>query len=304
MGQGMELSSEAQGAFRKEALPWIENVRRFAHSLCHDAPDSDDLVQETYLRAYQSWHTFQAGTDCRQWLFTICRNVFRRQRRDARMTESLAMLTGPADLPSGTSALDLDAGGSSETDDDLFTQLDVSTAIDAALPLVPEPYRSALVLVLLEDQSYEMAATQLDVPVGTIRSRLSRARRLVRGHLVRVAQDAGIVAVPGTAASPTPRASATARDRRRRGDEYRTHQSDVEARPRSREQHGVHAEPPGGRAQAGQKPGDEQQLGEPQHSDRQRQPAIVTLEHRRPSESGECSAAEEDATVQSDEPGE
>lgn len=225
MGRQVELSSEARRAFGREALPWIENVRRFARSLCHDAPDSDDLVQETYLRAYESWHTFQEGTDCRRWLFTICRNVFRRQLRDARVTESLAVLADAVDAEPRAGASELGAADAARAYDDLFTELDVSTALDAVLPLVPEPYRSALELVLIEDQSYEAAAMQLDVPVGTIRSRLSRARQIVQEHLLTVAQDAGIVPSPEMRAVHAP--CSCARERRRRGDEHRTDQSDI-----------------------------------------------------------------------------
>src|SRR5690242_20885644 len=56
--------------FAREALPWIDDVYRFALSLTRDEADADDVVQETYLRAYRSWHTFIPGTDCRRWLFT------------------------------------------------------------------------------------------------------------------------------------------------------------------------------------------------------------------------------------------
>src|ERR1044071_4607853 len=67
-------------AFEREALPWLDDVYRFALSLTREESDADDVVQETFLRAYRSWHTFIPGTDCRRWLFTICRNVFLRSR--------------------------------------------------------------------------------------------------------------------------------------------------------------------------------------------------------------------------------
>src|SRR5690242_2778499 len=72
--------------FEREALPWIDDVYRFALSLTHDAVDAEDVVQDTFLRAYKSWHTYVPGSDCRRWLFTICRNVFLRslERRSDR----------------------------------------------------------------------------------------------------------------------------------------------------------------------------------------------------------------------------
>src|SRR3954471_12074943 len=81
---GAELSAadveRRDAEFAREALPWIDDVYRFALSLTRDESDADDVVQETFLRAYRSWHTFIPGTDCRRWLFTICRNVFLRSR--------------------------------------------------------------------------------------------------------------------------------------------------------------------------------------------------------------------------------
>ncbi|HEV8216631.1 MAG TPA: sigma factor, partial [Gemmatimonadaceae bacterium] len=76
-------------AFEREALPWIDDVYRFALSLTRDETDADDVVQDTYLRAYRSWHTYLPGSDCRRWLFTICRNVFLRSRERARPTVEL-----------------------------------------------------------------------------------------------------------------------------------------------------------------------------------------------------------------------
>ena len=193
MGRYVELSAEAQRMFRVEALPWIENVRRFARSLCHDTIDADDLVQETYLRAYQSWHTFQVETDCRRWLFTICRNVFRRQLRDARDTVSLQALTAHAAVKARRGVSVGDPAEGSCAHEDLIARLDLTIALDTALPHLPEPYRSTLKVVLLQDQTYEAAAAQLDIPVGTVRSRLCRARRLVQRDLMMVAYDAGVL---------------------------------------------------------------------------------------------------------------
>ena len=78
------ISPTRDAEFARDALPWLDDVYRFALSLTRDEPDADDVVQETYLRAYRSWHTFIQGTDCRRWLFTICRNVFLRSRERQR----------------------------------------------------------------------------------------------------------------------------------------------------------------------------------------------------------------------------
>src|SRR5690349_10809084 len=75
-----EQKLERDRQFERDALPWLDDVYRFALSLTRDEADAEDVVQETFLRAYRSWHTFIPGTDCRRWLFTICRNVFLRSQ--------------------------------------------------------------------------------------------------------------------------------------------------------------------------------------------------------------------------------
>ena len=71
-------------SFEREALPWLDDVYRFALSLTRNEADADDIVQETFMRAYRSWHTFERGSDARRWLFTISRNAFLRTRERAR----------------------------------------------------------------------------------------------------------------------------------------------------------------------------------------------------------------------------
>lgn len=172
--------------FEVEALPWVDDVHRFALSLTRDEADADDVVQDTFLRAYKSWHTYVPGSDCRRWLFTICRNVFLRSLERQAPTVEL----GGADY-------ELNVGGALFKDasdsglDQLFARVDLGPALDAALSRVPEPFRSAVLLVDVEDQSYETAAQILRVPIGTVRSRLFRGRRLMQELLLAYARDAG-----------------------------------------------------------------------------------------------------------------
>src|SRR5689334_9066368 len=109
--------------FAREALPWIDDVYRFALSLTRDESDADDVVQETYLRAYRSWHTFILGTDCRRWLFTICRNVFLRSRERQRPTVDLE--DGEQDAVAAGSVY---AAARERRYDDIFARLDLSPA--------------------------------------------------------------------------------------------------------------------------------------------------------------------------------
>jgi RNA polymerase sigma-70 factor (ECF subfamily) len=174
-------------SFETEALPWFEDVYRFALSLTRDASDADDIVQDTFLRAYKSWHTYVSGSDCRRWLFTICRNVFLRSLE--RRSPAVELGDGDSDaLAAGA----LFREASQEGFEDLFSRLDLAPAIERALARLPEPFQSAVVLVDVEDQSYEAAAEILSVPIGTVRSRLFRGRRLMQELLVAHARDAGI----------------------------------------------------------------------------------------------------------------
>ncbi|HEY4218089.1 MAG TPA: sigma-70 family RNA polymerase sigma factor [Gemmatimonadaceae bacterium] len=173
-------------AFEREAMPWIDDVYRFALSLTRDESDADDVVQDTFFRAFRSWHTYMPGSDCRRWLFTICRNVFLRSRERVRPTVEL-----DATEVDAAAAESIYTSGVKDGCDDMFARLDLAPAITRALATVPEPFRSTLVLVDVEDQSYETAAEVLGVPIGTVRSRLFRGRRLMQEQLANYATDAG-----------------------------------------------------------------------------------------------------------------
>jgi RNA polymerase sigma-70 factor (ECF subfamily) len=182
--------ADRDASFEREALPWLDSVYRYARSLCHDSEDADDIVQETFLRAFRSWHSFEPGSDCRRWLFAICRNVFlrtlERNHRERR-------------LPTGESigALDRQADREMLRPDEyerIIDRLDLAPALSAALDRLPEPYRSTVILVDVEDQSYEAAAAIAQVPVGTVRSRLFRGRRILQRMLLAYAADRGYAA--------------------------------------------------------------------------------------------------------------
>jgi RNA polymerase sigma-70 factor, ECF subfamily len=189
MTESPDAKREQDLRFEREALPWMDDVYRFARSMTHDEADADDLVQETYLRAYRAWHTFEPGSDCRRWLFTICRNVFLRTReREQRQVD-----TGGDDAVLETMAAVREASPFAATNADaIFSRLDLVPAIRRAIGDLPEAFRSAVVLVDVEGQSYDEAAAVLGVPIGTVRSRLFRGRRLLQQSLLVFARDAGL----------------------------------------------------------------------------------------------------------------
>jgi RNA polymerase sigma-70 factor, ECF subfamily len=162
-------------SFEDIALPHLADVKRFAQRLTADADESADLVQETYWRALRSWHTYRPESPCGRWLFAICLNLFRRQWRRGRRIVRLVEDTDSIDMPVSTL-------GS-------LVGPDVAPAIrDAASQLSPI-LRTVFVLVDVQGASYTEAARTLGVPIGTVRSRLHRARACLRPSLSPHAAD-------------------------------------------------------------------------------------------------------------------
>ncbi|MEX2181468.1 MAG: sigma-70 family RNA polymerase sigma factor [Gemmatimonadaceae bacterium] len=192
MTEPLAPAAKSHAEFSALALTALDDVYRFARSLTRDEADAEDVVQETYLRAFRSWTTFQPGSDVRRWLFTIARNVFLRSlergKREVTLDDDGAEIVDAAQAQDQWIQKGLDP---------LLDRADLGPAIRAALDEIPETYRSAVVLVDLEDQSYEDAAEVLGVPVGTVRSRLFRGRKLLQERLFAYAQDAGFLTPSG-----------------------------------------------------------------------------------------------------------
>lgn len=172
--------------FASVALPLLPDIARVARALVRDPADADDLVQETFLRAYRYWHTFERGTDCKRWLSQICRNVLVDSRRRVRSETAVE----DAELESLAAARIHKAAVAAGLGD-LYARLDLGPAILAAIAKLDPIFREIVVLSDVEELSYEEIATQLDIPIGTVRSRLYRARRHLQEDLMIYALDAG-----------------------------------------------------------------------------------------------------------------
>ena len=172
--------------FAAIALPLLPDVARVARALVRDPADADDLVQETFLRAYRYWHTFQRDTDCKRWLSQICRNVLvdslRRERHETAVEDS--ELESLAAVRIHKAAVSAGLG-------DLYARIDLGPAILAAIARLDPIFREIVVLSDVEERSYEEIAEQLEIPIGTVRSRLYRARRHLQEDLMIYAIDAG-----------------------------------------------------------------------------------------------------------------
>jgi RNA polymerase sigma-70 factor (ECF subfamily) len=187
MHQANVAERSAEDAFRAEALRWIPNVARYARLLTRNQDDADDLAQETYLRAFQKWGSFRLGSDCRKWLFTICRNLYLNGRRRADRVIS----AGDPEVDVGRVA-ELYWSAAESGIDNLFDHIDVGPALEGGLQTMASEYREALVRVDIEGHTYADAASALGVPVGTVRSRLFRARRLLHEVMIERARDMGL----------------------------------------------------------------------------------------------------------------
>jgi RNA polymerase sigma-70 factor, ECF subfamily len=155
---------ETETDFEREMLQWFDDVDRFAYSLTRNRADADDLLQETYLRAYRSRHTYRLGTNALCWLFTIC--LHRHIRTVAQAKRYVEFR-------------DSDVASTPSVEDGSAQRELIDTVVEA-IQRLPEPFREAIMLVGVEDRTYASAAAICRVPIGTIRSRLSRARRLIR----------------------------------------------------------------------------------------------------------------------------
>lgn len=144
-----------------ELLACIPRLRRYARALLGGRAEADDLVQDTLERGWTKLHLYRRGTDLRAWLFTVMHNVHANRRRGER-----------PEVP-------LDDAPEAATDGGQERALALRD-LDAALARLPVEQREVLLLVVLEDMSYDEAARTLGVPVGTVMSRLSRARERMR----------------------------------------------------------------------------------------------------------------------------
>ncbi len=179
--------------FNEEALPHMDAVYRFALRLAGSRDLAEDLVQETFLRAFRSWDKYTPGTQCKSWLFTICRNVFLRQRErvqrhDEIVSENVDRSSGPFEVvnPVWVKAVKADPEGE-------FFDAIVDEVVLRHIQDLPEDYRMAVILSDMEGLSYQEIAEMMDVPVGTVKSRLFRGRRILQGALYEYAVSMGYI---------------------------------------------------------------------------------------------------------------
>ena len=150
----------------KRLVDLIPRLRRYARALVGDRSTADDLVQDTLERAWAKLHLYRRGTDLRAWLFTVMHNVHVNRVRATRLTDTLEdEMPELAQRPAQGDAL-------------------LVRDLDRAITRLPDEQRAVLLLVTLEEMSYEQVARTLGIPIGTVMSRLSRAREKLRAMML------------------------------------------------------------------------------------------------------------------------
>jgi RNA polymerase sigma-70 factor (ECF subfamily) len=173
--------TEDADGFARDALSYIDSLYGTALRLTRRPADAEDLVQETYLKAFRASDQFERGTNLKAWLFTILHNTFRNMRRhDGR---------NPIDVDSEVVEQAMDVAGQDHTPEQLLTRATLDADLQAALDALPDAFRQAVWLRDVEEFSYAEIARMIDAPVGTVMSRISRGRRMLFDRLAASRSD-------------------------------------------------------------------------------------------------------------------
>ena len=167
-------SSQPLAGFEELAMPVLDSLYNFARWLARDQGDAEDLVQDTYLKALRGFASFQPGTNFRAWMFRILKNTFLNSHSKLERRVTVAMDTGE-------DAFELTVEG--ETPETILIERSNRNLAQTVIDELPDHYRDALLLCEVEEMSYREIAAILSIPIGTVMSRLARARRAVRESL-------------------------------------------------------------------------------------------------------------------------
>ncbi len=162
-------------SFEALAMPLFDQLYNFAHWLTQNREEAEDLVQETYAKALKGFSSFQLGTNFRAWIYRILRNTFLTSRTGLKLTSTVPL--DPDEDVEPHSAVERD------TPETLLFARSAREQLQTAIDELPVHFREVLLLCEVEEMSYQEIAETLSVPIGTVMSRLSRARRALRNRL-------------------------------------------------------------------------------------------------------------------------
>lgn len=159
------------GSFEELAMPLFSRLYNFAHWLTQDRAEAEDLVQETYLKALKGFASFQQGTNFRAWMYRILRNSFLTSRTGLKASTTISLDDEQEPVAEPATA---------ETPESVLLMHVDREEVETALEKVPIKFREIVLLCDVEEMSYQEIADTLGVPIGTVMSRLSRARKAMR----------------------------------------------------------------------------------------------------------------------------
>jgi RNA polymerase sigma-70 factor (ECF subfamily) len=175
--------------FEREAIPHMDILHNYALRMTGNSDDANDLVQETYLKAYRFWDKYEKGTNIRAWLFRIMKNSYiNRYRKETKEPNTVDY----NDIQNFYHTIRYASSDPNDLEEKIFGGLlgdDVARAIES----LPEDFRTVVILCDIEELSYEEIAEFVDCPIGTIRSRLHRGRKMLRVKLFEYAKKRGFV---------------------------------------------------------------------------------------------------------------
>lgn len=170
---GMSGVLPNSASFEELAMPLFDQLYNFACWLTQDRHEAEDLVQETYAKAWKGFSSFQPGTNFRAWIYRILRNTFLTSRT------GLKAATVPLEEDDAS-----DAVVESETPESIYLSRMSAEQLQSAIDELPVQFREVLLLCEVEEMSYQEIAETVGIPMGTVMSRLSRARKMLRQRLV------------------------------------------------------------------------------------------------------------------------
>ncbi len=175
--------------FEEVAMPFVDALYNTAYRMTRNAQDAEDLVQETYLKAYRYYDTFEEGTNFKAWLFKILKNTFINTYRKKQKTPPQSDFAEIED--SFESRLSTDVSGKMKSPEEEILENVLDEDVKRALDDLPPDYRMAVILADLEGFSYKEIAGILELPLGTVMSRLYRGRKLLESAMLTYAREHG-----------------------------------------------------------------------------------------------------------------